>query len=255
MFTACPKCHHVRSPADHSDPGVCPSCGLVFAKWIRRDSFVPPSARKGEAAQEDDASPSAITFLTQLPENLTATGWWGRVALAVLLAVWGARLAAMDVPNGEMASSFMHAILQPIHEAGHVLFMPFGEFLTIAGGSLFQLLLPLICAAAFLVRNHDPFGAAVGLWWCGSSFLDLAPYVHDAANPQLILLTGETGADGPHDWIYLLDRLGRVARSPIYGATFHGIGVVLMALALAWITVLLWKARLSHRRTAAKIRT
>lgn len=28
-----------------------------------------------------------------------------------------------------------------IHEAGHIVFMPFGEFIMIAGGSLFQIIL------------------------------------------------------------------------------------------------------------------
>ncbi|HEX5393269.1 MAG TPA: hypothetical protein VFW68_08310 [Rhodocyclaceae bacterium] len=255
MFPTCPKCGHVRSPADQGEPGTCPACGLVFAKWIRRDSFVPPSMHKSEDAEDEAASRSGLTeHLLHLPNDASNLEFWGRIGLLVLLAVWGWRLAAMNYRDGEMGTSFMHAILLPIHEAGHVLFMPFGEFLTIAGGSLFQIALPLICAGAFLVRNRDPYGAAVGMWWCGTSFLDLAPYVFDAADPQLMLLGGHTGADGPHDWIFLLDTFNKIAAAHAYGAAFHGIGIAIMALSLAWAGGVLWNAHLSLRRMAAKIR-
>jgi hypothetical protein len=36
-----------------------------------------------------------------------------------------------------------------IHEAGHVVFRPFGEFLMIAGGSLFQVIVPVTFAGYF----------------------------------------------------------------------------------------------------------
>ncbi|TBR13964.1 MAG: hypothetical protein EPO43_09075 [Rugosibacter sp.] len=87
-----------------------------------------------------------------------------RAAVLLVLLVWGACLMMRDVTNGEVFQSCMHNILLVIHEAGHVIFMPFGEFMTIAGGSLFQVLLPLGIGVAFLIRNRDPFGAAVCLW-------------------------------------------------------------------------------------------
>jgi hypothetical protein len=97
-----------------------------------------------------------------------------------------------------------------------------------------------------LIQNRDPFGAALGLWWAGSSLVDLAPYIYDAADPQLILLTGTTGEDGPHDWIYLLGTFGKVARSPAYGGATHSFGVAVMIAGLAWAAFMLWqqKARL-----------
>jgi len=35
---------------------------------------------------------------------------------------------------------FIDGVNLLIHEAGHIIFMPFGEFISIAGGSLFQLI-------------------------------------------------------------------------------------------------------------------
>ena len=242
LFATCPKCGHQRQADEQSlDPGLCPACGLIFAKWIRRGSFVPTAQRATEEAEAP--VPNVRDRLLAVPEEMNVTTWWSRLILLGLLTFWSWRLAGYDYRNGEMGSSFMHAILLPIHEAGHVLFIPLGAFMTIAGGSLFQWLLPLGCAAAFLIQNRDPFGAAIGLWWSGTSLLDLAPYIYDAKAPQLVLLGGHTGEDGPHDWIYLLDQFGRVNQSPVYGAFAHGVGVVVIVLSLAWASLLLLRQR------------
>jgi hypothetical protein len=170
-----------------------------------------------------------------------------RAAVLFGLAVWGVFLMTRDVSDGEVFQSFMHNILLPIHEAGHVLFMPFGEFLTIAGGSLFQVLLPLAIGIAFLRKNRDPFGAAVCLWWAGMSFIDLAPYIYDALQPQLMLLGGHTGEDGPHDWIYLFDTLGGLSHAQAWGRFVRMVGALLALLALAWAGLVL---RRTYQRRA-----
>jgi len=165
----------------------------------------------------------------------------GRAATLVLVAVWGVFLAAADYRNPPQTFDFMHAILLPIHEAGHVLFRPFGEFMAIAGGSLFQVLLPSAIAVAFIVKQRDPFGAAICLWWAGASLVDLAPYIYDALEPQIVLLGGHTGEDGPHDWIYLLGRLGSLRRAHGWGTAAHHLGVLAMIAGAAWGASYLWK--------------
>ena len=81
-----------------------------------------------------------------------------------LLALWGLRIARMSVSEGEIGHSFMHPILLPFHEAGPILFMPLGSFMTIAGGTLGQLAVPLIVMIAFRRTTRDNFAAAIGLW-------------------------------------------------------------------------------------------
>ena len=182
-----------------------------------------------------------IDRVLYVPKEITSINVWGRALIWVFLLVWGIRLANMDYRNGEMATSFMHNIVLPIHEAGHILLMPFGEFMTILGGSLFQILFPLIIAGALLWTNRDAFGCAVGLWWASVSLIDVSPYIYDAFAPQLILLGGQTGEDGPHDWIYLLGEFGKVHRSQAYGAWAHHLGVVFMLLSLAFAAWALWR--------------
>jgi hypothetical protein len=157
-----------------------------------------------------------------------------RIALLVFLALWGVRLAATDYHGGALGASFMHSIVLPIHEAGHVFFRPLGEFMMFLGGSLFQVAFPLGIGIAFLVKQRDPFGAAVCVWWAGASLVDLSPYVWDALDPQLVLLGGGTGAEGGHDWVYLLDRMHVRSHAHGWGATIHFLGVVSMIAGLAW---------------------
>jgi hypothetical protein len=97
-----------------------------------------------------------------------------------------------------------------IHEAGHIIFMPFGEFLMIAGGSLFQIIMPAMFVFYFYHKEH-PYSAALLLFWVGESALNVSVYAGDAVARQLPLLGGQ---DSVHDWNYMLDRLGILAATP-----------------------------------------
>jgi hypothetical protein len=239
----CPKCGHSRTPEETAAPECCPSCGLYFEKWATRDSL--SSSSTLSTVIEPASRPTWLIALRErllhIPQPVNRTWIVGRAALLVIFLFWGIRLATMDYRSGEMGSSFMHGILLTFHEAGHILFIPFGKFLTILGGSLFQLLMPLIVAAALLWQNRDPVGAALGVWWCGISLMDLAPYIYDAKHPQLILLGGHTGEDGPHDWIYLLGVFGKIEQAQNYGFIAHKLGMLVMLATIAGAAILLWR--------------
>lgn len=233
--------------------GQCPACGVYFRKWaatqaaLETGESLPASASRRPAAS--DRQESAATLLAPLPA-LSPGAFYGRCAALLFIAVWGVRLISMDYRDGEIGRSFMHNILLPIHEAGHVFLMPFGEFLTILGGSFFQIALPLAIGLAFVLKNRDNFGAAVCLWWAGTSLLDLAPYVYDALQPQLVLLGGHTGEDGPHDWIYLLECFGQLHRAHGWGAFVHTLGAAVLLAGLGWGAAVLWRQRRAQENTA-----
>lgn len=176
-------------------------------------------------------------------EKIGSLSFYGRCGMFVLLVLWSWFLIGYDYRYAEINGSFMHNILLPIHEAGHVLFIPFGEFMTILGGSLFQLLVPLGIAGAFLWKNRDCFGAAVGAWWGGVSLLDLSPYIYDSLHPQMIMIGGHTGEDGPHDWIYLLGEFGQLTNAQGIGAFVHACGALATIAALAWGAAVLWRQK------------
>lgn len=191
----------------------------------------------------DDADADGFSLLQPLDE-MDSASFYGRCAVLAMFAIWSVFLIHYDYRDGEIGMSFMHNILLPIHEAGHVLFRPFGEFMTILGGSLFQVLLPFGVGAAFIWKNRDNFGAALGAWWASVSLVDLSPYIYDALHPQLVLLGGHTGDDGgPHDWIYLLTLVGQLRHAQGLGAFVHVCGAVFMVAALLWAAAILWTQR------------
>jgi hypothetical protein len=129
----------------------------------------------------------------------------------------------------------------PIHEFGHILFRPFGEFMMPLGGSLFQAGLPLVFAGVFLVKNRDPFAAAVMLWWSAVAVMDIAPYVYDAQEPVHVLLTGRTGDTGSHDFVDVLADLGLLGRARAVGYLVHRFGIAMLLVSFAWAAWLVWR--------------
>lgn len=89
-----------------------------------------------------------------------------------------------------------------IHETGHLVFAPFGELVTVMGGTLMQILLPAVFVAYF-ARRGDAHAASVALWWVAQSLWNVSVYVGDAQAQELPLVGG-----GEHDWAYLLDAFG-----------------------------------------------
>jgi hypothetical protein len=129
-----------------------------------------------------------------------------------------------------MQGSFLDNVDLPIHETGHLLFRPLGEFMGVAGGSVFQVIFP----AAFMVYfiwNEKYYSAAVVLFWVGQSILNVYVYAADAVVMQLVLTSGMTGSEGSfHDWNYLLTETGLI------GSTKTIAGIIRLAGALVIIS-------------------
>lgn len=246
MPLRCPKCGHAPLPSDQAFPAECPGCGVILA----RIGAAPRRAAVPSSAVERDEAAGLRDWLWHVPAQVDVTAFRLRVALLVAFAVWGVRLAWMDYREGEIMNSFIHGPLLVFHEAGHVAFRPFGEWVAVLGGTLGQLLMPAVLGAALLWKNRDPFGAAIGLWLFGVSVLDVAPYMYDALEPQLTLLGGGTGNDSFHDWIYLFDSVHQLRHAQRIGAFTHALGAAIVLLALAWGAGVL---RLQRRRIAGTV--
>ena len=131
-----------------------------------------------------------------------------KIAVAVALSIYFL-WCAYDPAN----AWFMHNINLAIHETGHLVFRPFGEFLMVAGGSLFQIIVPIVFCGYF-ARRGEWFSAACVLLWVGQSATDVYVYAADAQKMQLVLTGGLTGSEGGfHDWNYLLEATGLLART------------------------------------------
>ncbi|BCS30964.2 hypothetical protein TBR22_A01650 [Luteitalea sp. TBR-22] len=158
-----------------------------------------------------------------------------RLVLLLLLARWSWLFLVWPMRQDVIGASFLHLVSLPFHEAGHVILAPFGRFVSVLGGSLFQVLVPVACWIAFSTRHPDPWGRVVSAWWTGQNACDVALYVNDARALRLVLLGGRTGAEVEgHDWEYLLGRLGLLAQDHRLAWVLHALGALLMLLALAW---------------------
>ena len=112
--------------------------------------------------------------------------------------------------------TFMDAADLVIHEAGHVFFAFFGEFIRFAGGTLMQILLPSGLLLWFAVRSWT-YGSQFSLFWLGQNCLNISRYAADAREQALPLLGGKMVR---HDWSYMLGELGLLEQDQLVGHFF-----------------------------------
>ncbi|MFZ5572296.1 MAG: zinc ribbon domain-containing protein [Thermodesulfobacteriota bacterium] len=247
----CPKCDFEQPEGSPE----CARCGVIFRK--ARPGNLPPVSSSGHHAAAGEEEPGAGHVIRELlfgsHQEVNPFYFAGRVLVFIGLVILGIQYILAGWQSNYPAGTFLHGVNLAFHEAGHLLFRPFGRFMTVLGGSLGQLLMPLICMAVFLIKSRDPFGASVAFWWLGQSFLDLAPYIGDARALRLILLGGITGRDAVdyHDWEFLLKQLGLLQWDRTLAFLAHGFGSLCILSAMLWGAYLLFN-QYKHMRGSAQ---
>jgi hypothetical protein len=117
---------------------------------------------------------------------------------------------------------FLDRVDLVFHEAGHLIFGVFGEFIGILGGSLMQVLIPAIVTGYF-IRYNQRWSGMVTLFWVGQSLFNVSVYVKDAGAQALPLLGGE---DVLHDWNWLLAKLHLLRWDQAIGALIYMAGLL-----------------------------
>ena len=149
-----------------------------------------------------------------------------KLIFAVILSIY-----FLWIAYDPMEGSFLDLVDLPIHETGHLLFRPVGEFATIAGGSLFQVILPGIFVGYFVWR-HQYYSAAIVLFWVGQSILNVWIYASDAVVMRLVLTSGFTGSEGSfHDWNYMLTRMGLIGSTNTVAGIIRALGTLVIVAA------------------------
>lgn len=229
----CPKCGFDNVHSDYE----CHRCGIIFEKYHHYQS------QKAQDITEDYCEATGISdILFHTKENMNPVIWIGQWVLLAFLVFLGVRYMSFSIESNRIANSFFHLVNLPFHEAGHIFFKPFGRIIISMGGSLAQLLMPLICMVFLVFKTRDPFGGAMTFWWFGENFLDMAPYINDARSLSLPLLGGNFGHSSPygfHDWEFILQELGLIQFDHLFARISFFTGCAIMITAYAWAVVLL----------------
>jgi hypothetical protein len=144
-----------------------------------------------------------------------------RLALTLVLAVYG-----WQCLRNPAAYRWLDSLDLAIHESGHLIFGVGGETIGVLGGTLMQLLVPAVLAAA-LWRRGDLHGATVPMWWLGQNCWNISVYIKDARAQELPLVGG-----GEHDWTYLLSLWGWLDRDQLLGGAVYLVGFLVYTVAI-----------------------
>lgn len=169
----------------------------------------------------------------QLLERLrdTAEADWKEIPGAGVAAV--AAFAACCMYFGHTGQQWVHVIdgaNLAFHEAGHPFFgLLLGERAMVYGGTLGQLVFPVVAAASFWARR-EACAFAVMLVWLNENLWNIARYVADARARELPLVGG-----GEHDWTEILSRWNVLQLDTALGGALRLAGWAGMLATLAWL--------------------
>jgi len=226
----CPKCQAQREDGAEE----CVRCGIIFSKYKPLTAQA-PFARTQPGFTQSEWLLTVKQWLIESDTTTESMAFYGRALVFVAMIWWGWTFITTPLETNYTGESFLHLINLPFHEAGHIIFIPFGRFMTILGGTLGQIFMPAICLGTFLVKTRDPFGATVALWWTAESLMDIAPYINDARALDLMLIGGVTGkeTDG-HDWNNILTMLNLLEWDHRLAHLTYNFGIVLMFISFIW---------------------
>ncbi len=149
----------------------------------------------------------ALTAQQRFAVSEVASGLWLLPVCAYFALVPYGQPGALGLPW-----FLVHSLNLLPHEAGHFVFRFFGTFMTIAGGSILQLVFP--CLWAWIAFASDSrLGVQLSLVWLGQNWIDVAAYAADA-QARAMPLIGRLGPES-HDWWNLLSMTGLLDQTPL----------------------------------------
>jgi hypothetical protein len=108
-----------------------------------------------------------------------------------------------------------------------MIFLAFGQFISILGGSLFQILVPCGFFGYFWLRK-EWFASSVMLFWIADNIINVSVYMKDASEMKLPLPV----AGSIHDWNWIFGYLGLLSSAKLIGTVFFSFGAFLSILSI-----------------------
>ncbi len=162
-------------------------------------------------------------------EWLGPANGWTPVSRAASIG-WGAFYAIFLLYAATNRSGFLvldHANLM-FHEAGHAVFGWAGYYTQVLGGTIGELLVPLLCTL-FFVRRGETTAVAFCAFWGFENLLYVAAYMADARRLALPLV----GSD-ESDWTILFTHWGVLGDDRAIAAVTRGLGWMGMLVTVGW---------------------
>ncbi len=151
-----------------------------------------------------------------------------------------ASLAALLIVNDYRFIPVVDDANVVFHEAGHFIFDVFGDTVGLYGGTLGQLLPPLICAVVFW-RQKSLVSLAVALLWFFENFFMAAGYIETARSEGPVVM-GVLGI-GIHDWWRILIRWGVLQYDTTIATIVRIVGWVGLSSTLVYVAYFWWRCR------------
>jgi hypothetical protein len=149
-------------------------------------------------------------------------------------------LYAFIVHTGFLFLDYVNLI---IHEGGHFFFSWFGYTVTILGGTLAELLVPLLCAIYFFWKRETA-GFTFCSFWFFENFPYIGTYMADARTGVLPLVGSEES-----DWTILFAQWGLLVQDQKIGGTIRILGWLGMIATIAWLAFRVRQDAVSERKS------
>jgi hypothetical protein len=120
------------------------------------------------------------------------------------------------------------------HEAGHPIFGLLGPTMGLYGGTLGQLVFPIVALGSFWTQRETVGFTVAGAWFF-ENFLNIARYMADAREQVLPLVGG-----GEHDWTNIFSRWGTLSSDTLIAQRVAGVGWLGLIAMWVWI---IWRWR------------
>jgi hypothetical protein len=171
----------------------------------------------------------AMEWLQDIQEEPLATVTLGKLILALAAA---AVVFLVELTSQEGWVPILDSLNLVFHEAGHPLFGLFGVTIGFLGGTLMQLLVPLLVLGSCWYKRETVAIGLAGLWFF-QNFLNIARYMADARTQELPLVGG-----GEHDWATLFGQWGLLAQDTAIAGAMKTLGWIGMVCCVGW---LIWR--------------
>ena len=192
-----------------------------------------PSVLLRELCVNSSSSPSedlaTLDLMSRLEDKLGPWKSISRLAGIPWLCFYALFLLyALTSRSGFLILDFANLI---IHEGGHFFFSWFGDTIHILGGTLGELIVPLLCAAYFFF-HRETTGFAFSVFWFFENFPYIGNYMADARTSALPLVGSEES-----DWTILFTQWGLLAQDQKIGAVVRTLGYLGMFASTAWLAL------------------